>query len=103
MAMPFRVKKTKVRTIDGKTIYLVPSLYELETKLYLVICGRHQEIAEGTRFIVERHIDKIGEQNAYEHFSLRPTGSKKYWVKSYQTDRWNEVASQLQLVKSSLD
>lgn len=95
-----KIKKSQVRTIDGKTIYMPPGLYELSSKTYLEICNRSQELAEGMRFIIERHTDKIGEQNPYEHFSLRPVGNKKYWIKSYQTEYWNQVVTKLQIVKS---
>jgi len=97
-----KTKKNKVRTIDGKAIYLSPGLYEANE----LIPNPHLTMGhwpKGIRFIVERHIDKIGDQNAYEHFSIRLADSKKYLVKSYQSEKWNPIASKLRAMTDDLD
>lgn len=94
-------KKKKNRTIDGNAIYLAAGLYELREHFINPYVPQGYWSA-GTRFIIERHIDKIGQQNAYEHFSLRLAGNNKYLIKSYQ-DEWNKLISCLILVTDDIE
>jgi hypothetical protein len=91
-------KKLKTRTIDGKALYAQAGIYELVEPIPSPLVP-NGEWPVGTRFIVERHIDKIGDQLAYEHFSLRLIDNHKYLVKSYQHSNWNGAISRLRFVK----
>ena len=90
-------KKNKIRTIDGKTLYLAPGIYELEA----AIPNPHLKGGfwpEGSRLVIEKHTDHFG-GNPYEHFSMRIAGHRVFLIKSYETEKWNPLAARLRIVK----
>ena len=89
-----RKKKNKIRTIDGKAIYKAPGTYELHDPIPNPFVFRGYWPAN-TRFVVERHVDKIGDQNAYEHYSIRLDTHDRPIVKSYQHEKWNYLVTRL--------
>lgn len=97
-----RNRKNKIRTIDGKALYLAPGLYELHQPIPNIHVPKGYWDA-GTRFVIVRHINKIGDQMAYEHYSISVAGNKKYLIDSYQTEKWNFLATKLIPVQDNLE
>lgn len=95
-------KKIKTRMIDGKALYIPIGIYQLVEPLENPYCDGGFW-PEDARFVVGRHVDKIGDQNAYEHYSIRLVGSKRYLVKSYQYASWNTFASRFRLVTDDIN
>lgn len=82
------------RTIDGITIYLPAGHYVLRkpwANPYVPLGF----LPAQTSFIVERHVDKIGNQLAYEYYSIRLARNNKHIVKSYHGTAWNLLATNL--------
>lgn len=96
-----RNKKHRIRTIDGKALYLSPGLYELNNSFPCPypVSGY---FPAGTRLVVGRQLDKIGAQNTYEYFSSRLVGNKNYLANSYQTKDWNAADSRLLAITDDL-
>lgn len=93
-------KKSNIRSID-KVVCLSPGLYELGEPFNNPHIP-HGFWMPGTKFVIEKHTDKIG-KSVYEYFSLRLAGNNKYLIKSYQTDRWNALVIRLELVTDDIE
>lgn len=89
------------RSING-AIYLKPGLYQLAIDLdnAYVPSGFW---ATGTRFVVERYVEKIGEQAPFEFLTIRLAKVDKVLLTTYRASQWNVLATMLSPVKDDIE
>lgn len=77
--------KATIDTIDGVALRIASGIYELSEPVYHWL--------EGERFVVEKHTEHIGEQTAYQYYTIRRFNRRLYQAKSYETEKWNALVS----------
>lgn len=92
---------SKNRSING-AIYLKPGLYELAIDLDNAYVPSGIWFA-GTRFVVERHVEKIGDQVPYEYFTARLANVHKTLLTTYRAAQWNILATMLVPAKDDIE
>lgn len=95
-----RVRKYN-RTING-AIYLKPGLYELAADFpnNYVSLGYWPA---GTRFVIERHVEKIGDQDPFEYLTARLAGGNITLIATYRNYQWNVLATRLCAAKDDIE
>ncbi len=94
--------KGKKRTPLDHAISLAPGIYEIYEAYPCPYHPRGYWLPD-TKFIVEKHVEKIGCQKECEYFSVRLLNSERYLIKSYRIEEWNKFIVRLVPVDNNFD
>jgi hypothetical protein len=91
-------KDKRIRTLDGRAIHIDPGVYQLSRPLHIPRTSKREDKANfagrdwwpaGELFIINKQIDVIGGQTAFQYYTVNRFGSDYCQIKSYESERWN--------------